>query len=183
MAQAEALSSMNPPPRDGKEDDKTQSSSIALFKQPKKEKINSDINLSDKVVSEKQKDATSPSTAYTPSKKAVMKPGWFGILDSSVSCINDVPTSNVDNDQNNVSLEVDVESSFNLNGDDDSRQPLSDVITQQHISPLESPLRRIQHVQPTWNVDSSTQTGSSLKLNGRRRRAPLSKTCKLCVLM
>lgn len=174
---------MNPPPRDDKEEDKTQSSSVALLKQPKKEKTNFDNNFSDEVVSEKQKNATPTSTAYTPSKNAMMKAGWFGLLDSSVSCINDVPTSNVDSDQNNVSLEVDVESSFNPNGDEDSRQPISDVITQQHISPLESPLRRIQHVQPTWNVDSSTQTGSSLKLNGRKRRVPLHKTCKSCVLM
>lgn len=174
---------MNPPPRDDKEEYKTQSSSVNLLRQPKKEKIHSNNNLSEKVLSEKQKDATPTSTAYTPSKNAMMKAGWFGLLDSSVSCINGVPTSNVDSDQNNVSLEVDVESSFNPNGDEDSRQPLSDVITQQHISPLESPLRRIQHVQPTWNVDSSTQTGSSLKLNGRKRRVPVSKTCKLCVLM
>ena len=112
-----------------------------------------------------------------------MKAGWFGILDNSVTCINDVSTNNVDNEQRNIPLQVDVETSFDPNGDDDSCQPLSDVITQQQVSPLESPLRRIQNAKTTWNIDSSTQTGSSLKLNGRTRRVPLPKTCKLCVLM
>lgn len=185
LAQAEALSSMNPPPREGAEKYKPQSTILTspIHSEKEKEKIRYDSNLSDKVISEKQKDIVSTSSTYTPSKNALMKASWFGILDNSASCSSDVPTSNVDSDHGNLSLEVDVETSFNPNGDEDSHQPLSDVMTQQQISPLESPLRRIQHAKPTWNIDSSTQTGSSLKLNGRTRRVPLPKSCKLCVLM
>ena len=184
LAQAEALSSMNPPPREGAEKYKSQSiSPIQSEKEREKRKIKYENNLSDKLISEKQKDIFSTSSTYTPSKNALMKASWFGILDNSVSCSSDLPTSNVDNDHGNLSLEVDVETSFNPNGDEDSHQPLSDVMTQQQISPLESPLRRIQHAKPTWNIDSSTQTGSSLKLNGRTRHVPLLKSCKLCVLM
>ena len=189
LAQAEALSSMNPPPRDGAEKCKPQSTIIVSpiqsekEKEKEKEKIKYEHNLSDKIISEKQKDTTPTSSTYTPSKNALMKASWFGILDNSVSCSSDLPTSNVDSDHGNFSLEVDVETSYNPNGDEDSHQPLSDVMTQQQISPLESPLRRIQHAKPTWNIDSSTQTGSSLKLNGRTRRVPLPKSCKLCVLM
>jgi predicted nucleic acid-binding Zn-ribbon protein len=147
-------------------------------------------------------ERSAKSSAYTPSRNAMMKAGWFGVLDNSVSSANDISAANIPSSRPKAILEVEVEEEaedeetrFNSRADHQPQKRLprfslpkgrSDMVLSlvpsQPMSPLQSPMRLIQHPKPTWNVDSSTQTGSSLKLNGRKSRPKISKECKSCVI-
>lgn len=157
-------------------------------------------------VADQKSEKSAKSSAYTPSRNALMKAGWFGVLDNSVSSANDIAAANVSASRPNAILEVQVEAEveedveeeqtrFHSRADHQPKKQLprfslpkgrSDLLVSlvpsQPMSPLQSPMRLIQHPKPTWNVDSSTQTGSSLKLNGRKQRPKISKECKSCVL-
>lgn len=147
-------------------------------------------------------ERSAKSSVYTPSRNALMKAGWFGILDNTVSSANDVAAENNTGSRPKPVLEVQVEveeeeeeTRFYPRADlpVERRPPrfslpkgrsdqLFSIVPSQPMSPLESPMRLIQHPKPTWNVDSSTQTGSSLKLNGRKPRSKVVKGCKCCVV-
>lgn len=142
---------------------------------------------------EKQESASETSlksSVYSPSRNALMKAGWFGVFDPTVTAINDVnPTDTGDRgesvtDGNSVEkMRKSVGMAMLTLPNSPSNQLLSGIPSQP-VSPLESPLRLTHHAQPTWNIDSSTQTGSSLKLNGKNPSARIvSSTCKSCSVM
>ena len=211
---------MNPPPRTGTvhfEDKDRDTSYIdsSLKKLPlsshgiknssSDSKISCTADSAMEEITDQKSERSAKSSAYTPSRNAMMKAGWFGVLDNSVSSANDIVASNIAVVRPKPILEVQVEveeeevegegTRFNSRADHQPQKRLprfslpkgrSDLllslVPSQPMSPLESPMRLIQHPKPTWNVDSSTQTGSSLKLNGRKSRPRTSNECKSCVL-
>lgn len=223
LAPEEALSSMNPPKRTGtvqfqdKDIDKDtsylDSSPRKLIPSSQEIKICSDdpklsciaeSAVAVEEITDQKSEKSAKSSAYTPSRNALMKAGWFGVLDNSVSSANDIAAANISVSRPKAILEVQVEVEEDVEEEQtrfDSRadhQPqkqlprfslpkgrsdqLVSLVPSQPMSPLQSPMRLIQHPKPTWNVDSSTQTGSSLKLNGRKQQPKISKECKSCVL-
>jgi hypothetical protein len=217
LAPEEALSSMNPPQRTGtgRFQDKDKDTSY-LDSSPRKlpsssqgtkiytddSKISCSADSAADEVTDHKSERSAKSSAYTPSRNAMMKAGWFGVLDNSVSSANDITAANIPSSRPKAILEVEVEEDvedeetrFNSRADHQPQKRLprfslpkgrSDqlvsIVPSQPMSPLQSPMRLIQHPKPTWNVDSSTQTGSSLKLNGRKSRPRISKECKSCIL-
>ena len=205
----EALSSMNPPRSDSGDFQKSTHSVPSTFvgNNPlnKKRGINlnegstADTILPGTLVEEKQEkqqkldavpvSGTSPkSSVYSPSRNALMKAGWFGVLDptvtvNEVTSIDHIDREGILTDGNSVKLKKDSGMTMLTLPISHSNQLLSGIPSQP-VSPLESPLRLIHHPKPTWNIDSSTQTGSSLKLNGRTTSAKVvSSTCKSCSVM
>lgn len=130
------------------------------------------------------------SSTYSPSRNALMKAGWFGVLDSTVVSINEIPSVVLSDGEGSVTegdSEVKPKKGVGVTKLTLSHCPSNQLLSgvpSQPVSPLESPLRLIHHPRPTWNIDSSTQTGSSLKLNGRSSSAKIvANTCKSCSIM